>query len=115
MATRIKPRNECRIIHCFFQLCQKCYHWHNSKDPKPHKCIERDKPTRELLPTCPGCRANNGTWSRKTWEERDSYKITLLKRTDRLMYLEAHPRTRMRQPERQVRTTRATNTARTTR
>lgn len=113
--TRFKPKNECKIIHCYYVLCGKCWYWHNPKDPKPHKCVERDKPNRDLSPYCPGCRANEGVWSRKSWDERDAYKTKLLKRTDRLVHLEENPRPNMRRPERQIRTTRATNAARTVR
>lgn len=116
MANLLPPatNNKCLITHCPFRMCQKCWHWHNPEKPK-HTCVERDKPNRELLRTCPGCRTCMATYDHKTLAERDVRENFVLKIVDRIVFTKEHPRRNGVRVETRVRSTRATNAARTTR
>ena len=118
MANLVPPatNNKCLIDLCPFHMCQNCWHWHNSEDPKPHKCEPRDKPNRDLAKTCPNCRHGMAYHGKKTWAERDAADDRYLKLHYRIDYLRQHPRPgEKRRPQVQVRSTRGTNAARTVR
>ncbi len=106
---------KCIIAKCPRVLCPKCHYWYDSR--KPHKkCRERPAPARKLLTTCPNCRTSMfGYWGDKTWAERDARDAFVLMLHARFVYMKEHPQqpTRRARPP-AVRTTRATNAARTT-
>lgn len=112
----VSVQNKCLITHCPFRMCQKCWHWYNSDPKKPkHHCVERDKPNRELLKTCPGCRTGMTRHEGKSWAERDARENFVLKIVDRIVYAKEHPKRNGVRLETSVRGTRATNSARTVR
>lgn len=104
-------KDKCRILHCSYRMCQKCWHWYDPKKPK-HECKERPKPARELLNTCPTCRAGFGRHRHRSWSERDQYERYILKISERHVYVREHPVRNDVRVEMQARNTRATNAAR---
>lgn len=109
-------QNKCKIYRCPWLMCQKCWHWYDPDPEKPkHHCQERDKPNRDLLKTCPGCRQGFYRIESKSWDERDRYERQAFKVTDRIVYSREHPKKNGVRVEMAVRNTRATNAARTIR
>lgn len=107
---------KCKIAHCPDVLCRVCWHWYNSANPesvKTHQqaCAERPTPSRGLLPYSPACRASFSRTGNKTWAEIDAWQSFILKQNERILYVKGHPKRKPRRKEREVRTTRATNSA----
>jgi len=118
MANLLSPatNNKCLITHCPVRKCPNCWQWYNPNPDKPkHKCVERDKPNRQLLKTCPGCRSCMATHDNKTESEKDARENFVLKVVDRIVYSREHPKRHGVRSETRVRTTRGTNAARTVR
>ncbi len=108
--------NKCKILRCDFHMCHTCWHWYDAAPgAKKHDCHERPKPARELLKTCPNCRAGFARRESKSWPDRERYDRRVFKYADRCVYSQEHPRKNGVRVEMRVRDTRATNAARTIR
>lgn len=113
-------QQKCLIARCPRIICPRCHHWYNPRKPdelKTHsKCDERPAPNRTLLPTCPQCRGSMyGYWGDATWAEIDERHQFVRMLDDRFVYRSQHPKRKAPRKQKQVRTTRATNVAPTTR
>lgn len=108
----------CQILHCPRIICQKCYHWYDKNKLKEHQreCKERPEPARKLLQPCPHCRRSMfGYYGDASWAQIDARLEVVMMQTDRLVYRKTHQKPKpIPRKKREIRTTRATSSAPTT-
>ncbi len=113
---------KCLIENCPRIICPRCQHWYSTQKPdevKAHKtCVERAA-NRHKLPTCPCCRQSMfGYWGDASIAECDERDKYVQMQHNRFLYRGEHigeyRRRKLKRPEKQVRTLRATSNAPTT-